>query len=116
MDASTIQTRPDPIITTASSQRAKSVENNETTIETQPDNDQDDSLKVPKETINLSNTSLKLSTSSPVKSTDQPAAIENKDQAQQALSQLLSDMQSNPAQALGAHSKIFDGAVKSLLG
>jgi len=116
MDASTIQTRPDPIITTTSSQRAKSVENNEPALETQPDNDQNNSLKVPKETVNLSNASLKLSTSSPVKSTDQPASIENKDQAQQALSQLLADMQSNPAQALGAHSNIFDGAVKSLLG
>ncbi|MGZ4953827.1 MAG: hypothetical protein ACXV8Q_01835 [Methylobacter sp.] len=92
------------------------MENNEPAIETRPDNDKDDSLQVPKETVNLSDTSLKLSTSSPVKSTDQPAAIENKDQAQQALSQLIADFQSNPSQAQAAHSNIFDGAVKSLLG
>jgi hypothetical protein len=116
MDAGTIQTRPDPIITTTPSQQAKGVEINEPAIETQPDNDQDDSLRTPKETISFSDTSLKLSTSSPVKSSDQPPAIENKDQAQQALSQLIADMQSSPAQALGAHSNIFDGAVKSLLG
>ncbi len=116
MDASIIQTRPDTLITTASSQRTKSLENNEPAIETRSDNDQDDSLNVSKETVNLSDTSLKLSTSSPVKSSDQAAAIENKDQAQQALSQLIADFQSNPSQAQGAHSNIFDGAVKSLLG
>jgi len=94
----------------------KNLENNEPAVETRPDNAQDNSLQVPQETVNLSDKSLKLSTSSPVKSTDQTPAIENKDQAQQALNQLISDFQSNPAQAQGAHSRIFDGAVKSLLG
>ncbi len=116
MDTSTIQTRPNTLINTASSQRTNNLENNEPAIETRPDNDQDDSLQVPQETVKLSDKSLKLSTSSPVKSTDQAPAIENKDQAQQALNQLIADFQSNPAQAQGAHSRIFDGAVKSLLG
>ncbi len=116
MDASTIQPRTDTLITAAASQRTKNVENNEPAIETRSDNDQDDSQKVSKETVKLSDTSLKLSTSSPVKSSDQATSIENKDQAQQALSQLLTDFRSNPSQAQGAHSNIFDGAVKSLLG
>ncbi|MDO9269392.1 MAG: hypothetical protein Q7T96_09810 [Methylobacter sp.] len=116
MDASTIQSRQGTLITPASSQRPKSVENNEPSIETRSDNDQGDSLQVSKETVKLSDTSLKLSSSSPVKSSDQAASIENKDQAQQALSQLIANIQSNPSQAQGAHSNIFDGAVKSLLG
>jgi len=116
MDTTSIQKRPDTFISKASSQRTKSSENNESTIEAQSDNDRDDSLQVPKETIKLSNTSLKLSTSSPVKSSDQAVSIKNKDQAQQALSHLIADFQSNPFQALGAHGKIFDSAVKSLLG
>lgn len=116
MDASIIQTRTDTLISTASAQRAKTMENNEPAVETQPDSDQDNNLNVTKETVNLSNTSLKLSTSSPVKSSDQPAAIETADQAQQALSRLIADFQSNPSQVQGAHSNIFDGAVKSLLG
>jgi len=116
MDASTIQTRSDTPINSASSQRTKSSENNEPAIETQSDNDRDDSLQVSKETVKLSDTSLKLSTSSPVKSSDQAAPIENKDQAQQALKQLIADFQSNPSQAQGDHNNIFDGAVKSLLG
>jgi hypothetical protein len=115
MDASTIQTRPDALITAASSQRAKSLEKNEPSIESRPDNDQDDSQRVASETVNLSDASLKLSTSSAVKSSDQAPAIENKDQAQQALNQLIADIQSNPSQALGAHN-LFAGSVKSLLG
>lgn len=116
MDASKIQPRQEALVSPATAQRTKNVDNNEPAIETRPDNDQDDSLKVPKETVNLSDTSLKLSSSSPVKSSDQSAPIENKDQAQQALSRLLADMQSNPSQAHGAHSNVFSGAVKSLLG
>lgn len=116
MDASTIQPRQDTLITSASPQRAKSMESNEPAIETRSDNDQDDNLQVPKETVKLSDTSLKLSTSSPVKSSDQAASIETKDQVQQALSQLIADFQSNPSQAQGAHSNIFASAVKSLLG
>ncbi|MGZ5006424.1 MAG: hypothetical protein ACXWFI_00805 [Methylobacter sp.] len=116
MDAGTIQARPDPIINTTSSLQAKSVGNNEPAIETRPDNDQDDSLKTPKETVNFSDTSLKLSASSPVKSSDQSPVIDNQDQAQQASSRFIADMQSNPVQALAAHSNIFEGAVKLLLG
>jgi hypothetical protein len=92
------------------------VESNEPSIETLPNNDQEGGLQASKETVRLSDASLKLSTSSPVKSSDQAASIESKDQAQQVLSQLIADIQSNPAQAQGAHSNIFDGAVKSLLG
>lgn len=116
MGASSIQTRPDTFITAASSQRTKSLENNEPAIETRSDNDQDDSLKAPKETVTLSDRALKLSTSSPVKSSDQAPAIENADQAQQALSRVLPDIQSNPSLTLGAHSNIFEAAVKSVLG
>lgn len=116
MDASTIQTRPDALITAAASQRTKSLENNEAAIESRPDNGQDDNLKVSTETINLSDASLKLSTSSPVKSSDQAPAIENKDQVQQALNQLIADIQSNPSQAQGAQGNIFSNTVKSLLG
>lgn len=116
MDASKIQPRQEALVSPATAQRTKNVDNNEPAIETRPDSDQDDSLKVPKETVKLSDTSLKLSSSSPVKSSDQSAPIENKDQAQQALSRLLADMQSNPSQAHGAHSNVFSGAVQSLLG
>ncbi len=116
MDTSSIQTRPDAFVNTASTQRTKSLENNEPALENQSNNDPDNDLNVSKETINLSNASLKLSTSSPVKSSDQAAAITNKDQAQQALKQLIADFQSNPSQAQAAQSNIFDGAVKSLLG
>lgn len=122
MDASAI-TRTDTLITPASSQRPKNLESNEPAIETRPDNDQDNSLKVANEpvkstdeTVTLSDTSLKLSTSSPVKSSDRATSVENRDQAQQALSQLLTDFKSNPTQALGAQSNVFAGAVKSLLG
>lgn len=116
MDISATQPRQDTLITPTSSQQVKSLENNEPAIETRSDNDRDDNQQVSKETVKLSDTSLKLSASSPVKSSDQTASIENKDQAQQALSQLIADIQSNPAQAQGAHSNIFAGAVKSLLG
>lgn len=116
MDAGKIQPRQEPLITPTSSQRTKSLESNESAIETRADNDQDDSSKVSGETVKLSNTSLKLSTSSPVKSSDRSAPIENKDQAQQALNQLISDIQSNPSQAHAAQSKVFSSAVKSLLG
>lgn len=116
MNASKIQPRQEPLITQTSSQRTKGLESNEPAIETRSDIDQDDSSKVSDETLQLSDTSLKLSTSSPVKSSDRPAPIENRDQAQQALNQLVSDIQSNPAQTQGVHSKIFASAVKSLLG
>lgn len=116
MATNTIQPRQDALVSPMSSQRTNSLENNKPAIESQPDNDQSDSSKVSDETVKLSDTSLKLSTSSPVKSSDQPAAIENKDQAQQALSQLIADFQGNPSQGQAAHSNIFDGAVKSLLG
>lgn len=115
MDASKIQPRQEPLITPTSSQRTKSLENNEPAIETRADNDQDDSSKISGETVKLSDASLKLSTSSPVKSSDR-SPIENRDQAQQVLNRLISDIQSNPSQAQGVHSKIFDSAVKSLLG
>jgi len=116
MDATKLQPKSDTFITPATSRRTTGLESNEPAIETRPDSDKDDNLNVAKETINFSDTSLKLSTSSPVKSSDQPAPIENKDQAQQALSQLIADIQSNPAQAQAVHSNIFNGAVKSLLG
>ncbi|MGZ8238344.1 MAG: hypothetical protein ACXW00_07945 [Methylobacter sp.] len=116
MDASKLQPRSDAFITSASSQRTNDLKSDESAIETRPNNDQPDSSSVSGETVTLSDTSLKLSTSSPVSSSDRPAPIENKDQAQQALSQLIADIQNNPAQAQAAHSNIFDSAVKSLLG
>ena len=116
MDPITTKPRQDTLITATSSQRTKNLENNEPAIETRPDSDQNDSQKLDTETVKLSDTSLKLSTSSPVKSSAKPAAIETKDQAQQALSQLLADFQSNPSLAQAAHSNVFAGAVKSLLG
>lgn len=116
MDASKLQPKLDTFIASATSRRTTGQESNEPAIETLPDNDQDDTSNISAETIKLSDTSLKLSTSSPVKSSDKPTPIENKEQAQQALSQLIADIQSNPAQAQAAHSSIFNGAVKSLLG
>lgn len=116
MDASKIQPRQEALVSPATARRINNADNSEPAIETRPDNNQDDGLKVSKETVNLSDTSLKLSSSSPVKSSDQSAPIENQDQAQQALSRLLADMQSNPSQAQGAHSNVFSGAVESLLG
>jgi hypothetical protein len=116
MDANTIQPRQDAFVTPPSSQRTNGLSNNEPAIENQLNNNQDDSSKVSPETVNLSDTSLKLSASSPVKSSDEFASIESKDQARQVLDQLISDFQSNPAQALAAHSNVFSGAVKSLLG
>lgn len=116
MDASKIQPKSDTFITPAASRRTNNLESSEPTLETRANNDQADSSNISAETVKLSDTSLKLSTSSPVKSSDQSAPIENKDQAQQALKQLIADFQSNPSQAQGAHNNIFDGAVKSLLG
>lgn len=116
MDASKVQTRQEALITPAASQRTKSLESNEPAIETQPDNDQDDSPKVSGETVTLSDTSLKLSSSSPVKSSDRSAPIENEAQAQQSVNQLIADFKSDPSRAYGAQSNVFSGAVKSLLG
>lgn len=116
MDASKIQSKSDTFITPTASRRTAGLESSEPTLETRANNDQADSSNISAETVKLSDTSLKLSTSSPVKSSDQSAPIENKDQVQQALSQLIADIQSNPAQAQAAHSNIFNGAVKSLLG
>ena len=116
MEASTIKSQSGAFITSPSSQRAKSLESNEPAIESRSDNDQDDSLKVSGETVNLSDTSVKLSSSSPVKSTDRSAPLENRQQAQEAVKQLNADIQSNPSQAQGAHSNAFSDAVKSLLG
>lgn len=112
MDINTTPTLP----SLTSSQLTKNLENKEPALETLPDNDTDDSLKTATGTLNLSNTSIKLSASSPVQSTDQAPPIETKDQAQQALGKLLADFQSNPSLALGAHSNAFSSAVKSLLG
>ncbi len=116
MEASAMQSRSDAFVAPAPSQRAKSLESNEPAIETRSDNDQDDSSKVSGETVKLSDTSVKLSSSSPVKSSDKSASLENSDQAQQAVKQLIADFQSNPSQTQGAHSNVFAGAVKSLLG
>ncbi|MBL6987178.1 MAG: hypothetical protein ISR72_09110 [Methylobacter sp.] len=115
MDASKVQARPELLINTAS-QRAQSVENKEPAIETRSDNDQDDSSKVSDSTVNLSDTALKLSASSPVKSTDRSAPIENSAQAQQAAQKIIADFQSNPVQAQGTQSNVTENAVKSLLG
>ena len=123
MDTSAIQSRQDAVLAQVSAQRAKNLEGNESAVETRPDNAQASSLQVPSdavkasgETVQLSDTSLQLSASSPVKSSDRGNPIENRDQAQQALSQLLADFKSNPAQAQAAQSNVFPGAVKSLLG
>lgn len=123
MDTSAIQSRQDAVLAQVSAQRAKNLESNESAVETRPDNAQASSLqapgnevKVPDATVELSNASKTLSASSPVKSSDRGNTIENRDQAQQALSQLLADFKSNPAQAQAAQSNVFSGAVKSLLG
>ncbi|MDO9425021.1 MAG: hypothetical protein Q7T40_12650 [Methylobacter sp.] len=115
MDASKVQPRQEPLITTTS-QRTKSVESNESAVETRSANDQDDSSKVSAQTVQLSDTSIRLSASSPVRSSDRSAPIENREQAQQAARQIIADFQSNPAQAQGTHSNITENAVKSLLG
>jgi hypothetical protein len=112
----TIQPRPDALVSTLSPQRAKTLENSESAIESKSENDQDNNSKVSQETIKFSDTSLKLSSNSPVKSTDEFAPIKDEDQARQVLNKLLSDFQSNPSQAQGAHNNVFSGAVKSLLG
>lgn len=116
MVTNTIQSGQGAPITPASSQRTKSLESNEPAIETRSDNDQDDSQQVSGETVKLSDTSVKLSSSSPVKSSDRAAPIDDKDQAQQAVKQLLADFQSSPSQAQGAHSNVTENAVTSLLG
>ncbi len=114
MDAtSTIQSGQGAINTPASSQR---LENKEPAIETQSDNDQDDSQQVSSETVKLSDTSVKLSSSSPVKSSDKSTPLENRQQAQEAAKQIIADIQSNPSQAQGAHSNITENSVRSLLG
>ena len=115
MDASKVQPRQEPLITTTS-QRAKNAEKNESVIETRSTNEQDDSSKVSTQTVQLSDTSIRLSASSPVKSSDRSAPIENKEQAQQMARQIIADFQSNPVQAQGTHSNITENAVKSLLG
>ncbi len=112
MATTTIQSGQGILITPASSQRTKNLESNEPTIETRSDNGQ----QVSGETVNLSDTSVKLSSSSPVKSTDKSAPLEDKDQAQQTIKQLLADFQSNPSLAQGTHSNVTENAVKSLLG
>ena len=101
-----------------SAQPAKPQKNNELALGTKPNNANNNALggnpNVTGETISLSDTSLKLSTASPVKSSATP--IENSDQSQRALKQLISSFQSNPSLALAAHSNIFSGTVKSILG
>ncbi|MGZ5070416.1 MAG: hypothetical protein ACXWF8_13060 [Methylobacter sp.] len=116
MDTSTIHTRPDLLTNSASTQRLKSQENNESGNETIFDNDQDNKTNVGKETVSFSDTSIRLSASSSVKSSDKVDAIETSQQAQQVLNQLINNIQNDPAQAQAAHEKIFDSAVKSLLG
>jgi hypothetical protein len=116
METSSVQPRPEALITPTSSQRLKSPENNEPIIETRSDNDQDDGQKVSRETVKLSDASLKLSATSSVKSSDKAAPIENTVQAQEVLSNLKADIENNPVQARGAQSHVFSGAVKSLLG
>jgi hypothetical protein len=115
MDASKVQPRQEPLITTTP-QRAKSVEKNESTIENRSTNEPDDNSKASTPTVQLSDTSIRLSASSPVKSSDRSAPIENKEQAHQMARQIIADFQSNPAQAQGTHSNITENAVKSLLG
>ncbi len=119
METNNIQARSDALFA-AQAKKAKTSETNEPAVETKQDNDQDDS-NLSTTTIKLSDTSLKLAsskltTSSPVQSTDRSAPIENKDQAQQVLNQLKFNFQNNPTEALGAHSNVFASAVKSLLG
>lgn len=116
MATNTIQPGLGTISTAAASQRTKVLESNEPAIETQSDNDQDDSQQVSGGTVKLSDTSVKLSSSSPVKSTDRAAPLENKDQAQQAVKQLIADIQSSLSQAQGAHGNVTENSVRSLLG
>jgi F0F1-type ATP synthase epsilon subunit len=116
MAASIIQPRSDTFVTPPSSQRAKSLESNELIIVTRSDDDQDDGSKVSGGTVKLSDTSVKLSSSSPVKSSDKSALLENRDQARQAIKQLIADFQVTPSQAQGAHSNVTENSVRSLLG
>jgi len=116
MEETTIQPRSNAFVTPASSQRTKSMESNEPTIETRSDYDQDDSQQVFGETVKLSDTSVKLSSSSPVKSSDKSAPLENRQQAQEAAKQIIADIQSNPSQAHSTHSNVTEHAVRSLLG
>lgn len=118
MDVSTIQSRQNILTTPTSSQRTERGESTEGAAEARTDNNQDDNSKVSNETVTLSDTSLKLSSSTPVvKSSNKSAPIENQVQAQQSLNQLVTDFQNNPAQARGAHSSINSTvAAKALLG
>lgn len=116
MDASSIQPKTDPFINTAPSLPTKNVNNIEPTIETQANGTPVANYALSNGSINISDAALKLSASSPVQSSDKTAPIENTTQAQQALSKILADFQSNPSLAQGAHSNVFSGAVKSLLG
>jgi len=123
METNAIPPRADALIAQAPVQRAKNLESDERAVENRSDNAQansvqvpDNTVTVPDATVQLSDTSVKLSASSPVKSTDRANPIENKEQAQQALNQLLADFKSNPAQAQATQSNVFSGAVKSLLG
>jgi hypothetical protein len=120
MSTINVQARSEALLATQA-QKAKAAEANEPAVETKSDNDQDDSTNLSNETIKLSDTSLKLAsskitTSSPVQSSDKSAPIENKDQAQQVLNQLKFSFQNNPTEALGAHSNVFAEKIKSLLG
>ncbi len=115
MDASTI-TRQDSLSTLIQPQQTKGVDKNESAVEAQSDSNQNNSATVSNETVNLSPTSVKLSSTSPVQSSDKATQINDKDQAQQALKQLITDFQNAPSQAQGAHNAIFSESVKSLLG
>lgn len=111
-----VQPRQDTFVTPASPQKPKGLEKNEPVAEIRSDSDQDDSLTVSNKTVRFSDTSLKLSSSTPVKSSDKSTSIDNNVQARQSVSQLIVDFKNNPPQAHDAQSNVFAGAVKSLLG
>ena len=96
-------------------QSKKIATKSESATETKPDNDQDDSQKVSGETVKLSASSLKLSTSSPVKSSDHTPSLANSDQAKRMLNQLISGFQSNPSQAMAAQSNVSPDTAKLML-
>lgn len=97
-------------------QLTKSLDKNEPAVETQSNNEQKNSTPVANEPVNLSSSGIKLSSSTPVQSSDIAAPIENSSQAQQLLNKLIADFQNNPSLAQAAHSNIFSDSVKSLLG
>ncbi len=115
----TISNLPNSSVNTASSTasalRAQNLESNEPAVESKPDNSQDSSLSVSKETVSLSDSSIKLSKSVPAIISGKSSAIETSSQAQQTTDFLAAGFANNPAQARGAFSNVNSGVVSASL-